>query len=389
MKDDQLNNLMNAFEEKVHVDSNGVEFWYARDLQKLFGYKRWDDFMVCIEKAQEACRNYNENPENYFQEIILNNKKKKQNSKDIKLSRYAAYLVAQNSNPKKPAIAFAHTYFAIQTRRHELYEKALKQKREEDQKRLQTRNLIKAHHKELASAAQQSGIQNNQDFSTFYNKGYLGLYNHDIASLKKKRNLPDKEPLLDHMGYTELAANIFRVTQTEEKLRRDNRVSKKHAFHTHYEVGKKIRQLMLQISGVTPENLPLAQDIKEVERQLPDAKLQTLIPSKKQRIAIDLRHDLWKYALLIMAAKPAGIIMTSELIEELPHYIVSPTSKTNSSADRGETRFPQLVRNLKSNRKHKNNFIAQGYAYNIKNGFQITLKGLEFVKDYFKDREDL
>lgn len=389
IKEDKLDNLMASFEAKVQFNQEGIEFWYARDLQKLFGYLRWETFEQNIKKSQTACQNFGKNINNHFQEVFRGSPKNSEGgrtARDFRLSRYAAYLIAQNSDPRKPAIAFAQTYFAVQTRRQELTDKATENAQNEDQKRLFIRQQIKEHHKSLASAAQQYGVKTGQDFAKFYQKGYQGLYQLSLYDIRKRKNITQKEKVLDHVGSTELAANFFRVTQTEEKLRRDKIVSKEQAFDTHYEVGKQVRDLMLKISGIAPEDLPAAQNIKHIQTHLPKAKTAAEITHQPSKVAIDISRDLWKYALLVMASKPAGIMMTTDLIKELPQYIEAPVNATNTSAMRKESRFPQLVRNLKSNKKNKTNFISQGYVQDIKGGFQITLKGLNFVKEYFKDR---
>lgn len=389
MKEDKVDDLMSAFEAKAHIDQDGIEFWYARDLQKLFGYSKWQQFEVSIDRARTACRSYGKDPLNYFQEVFTGsgkNSKGGRTARDFRLSRYAAYLVAMNSDPRKKEIAFAQTYFATQTRKQELHEQSVNQELTEDQKRVIIRQQIKQHNKSLASTAKKSGVITGQDFAKFHHSGYMGLYQTNLAAVKRKKGLPAKTDLLDHIGSTELAANFFRVTQAEEKLRKDNVTSKEDANKTHYEVGQKVRALMLQLSGIAPEDLPAAQNLKQIEKQTAKTKAIIETPKEPTKKTINISTDLWKYALLLMASKPAGIMMTPELIKELPEFIETPVTATNTSASRQETKFPQLVRNLKSNKKNKTNFITQGYAHDIKGGFQITPKGLEFVKDYFKDR---
>lgn len=390
MKEDKVDDLMAAFEAKAHIDQDGIEFWYARDLQKLFGYQRWEEFQKTIEKAKIACQNFGKDPLNYFQEVFRGapkNSKGGRTSRDFKLSRYAAYLVAMNSDPRKKEIAFAQTYFAIQTRKQELHEQSINQElSKEEQDRLNTRQQLKDHHKFLAATAKKSGVITPKDFAVFNHNGYMGLYKNNLKAIKKKKNLSEKDNLHDYSGYTELAANLFRATQTEEKLRKDNVTQKEVAYKTHYEVGQKVRALMLELSGIAPEDLPTAPDIKQIEKRVTKTQAITQKPQESTKKTINIGKDLWKYALLLMASKPAGIMMTPELIKELPEFIETPVTATNTSASRQETKFPQLVRNLKSNRKNKNNFITQGYVHDIKGGFQITPKGLEFVKKYFKDR---
>lgn len=389
MKKNKIDNLMLSFESKAHIDQNGIEFWYARDLQKLFGYNKWEKFEISIGRAQEACRNFGKNPQLYFQKIFPGSGKDKKQGptpRDFKLSRYAAYLVAMNSDPRKPEIAFAQTYFAIQTRKQELNEQPHQQELNEDQKRLIIRQQIKQHNKSLASTAKKSGVLTRQDFARFHHSGYMGLYQTNLIDIKRKKNLPKKANLLDYSGSTELAANFFRVTQAEEKLKKDKVTAKEEANKTHYEVGQKVRELMFQLSGIYPEDLPPEQNIKKIENQVIKPKITGEIHQKPTKKIINISKDLWKYALLLMASKPAGIIMTSDLIKELPQYIETPITSTHTSTSRKETKFPQLVRNLKSNKKNKTNFITQGYVYDIKGGFQITPKGLAFIKEYSKER---
>lgn len=390
MKEDKVDDLMSAFEAKAHIDQDGIEFWYARDLQKLFGYSKWQQFEVSIDRARTACRSYGKDPLNYFQEVFTGsgkNSKGGRTARDFRLSRYAAYLVAMNSDPRKKEIAFAQTYFATQTRKQELHEPSVNQGlSKEEQDRLNTRQQLKDHHKFLAATAKKSGVITPKDFAIFNHNGYMGLYKNNLKAIKKKKNLSEKDNLHDYSGYTELAANLFRATQTEEKLRKDKVTEKEVAYKTHYEVGQKVRALMLELSGTSPEDLPTAPDIKQIEKRITKVKTVIQTPEEPAKKTINISTDLWKYALLLMASKPAGIMMTPELIKELPEFIETPVTATNTSASRQETKFPQLVRNLKSNKKNKTNFITQGYVHDIKGGFQITPKGLEFVKEYFKDR---
>ncbi|WP_196424908.1 BRO family protein [Commensalibacter melissae] len=174
-------------QSKAHIDQNGIEFWYARDLQKLFGYNKWEKFEISIGRAQEACRNFGKDPQLYFQKILPGSGKDKKQGptpRDFKLSRYAAYLVAMNSDPRKPEIAFAQTYFAIQTRKQEL---------NEDQKRLIIRQQIKQHNKSLASTAKKSGVLTRQDFARFQHSGYMGLYQTNLIDIKRKKTFQKKQ----------------------------------------------------------------------------------------------------------------------------------------------------------------------------------------------------
>lgn len=393
-----INTQLDSFEKYSQKDENGGEWWYARDLQKLLGYETWQRFSNAINKAMESCVMagfpLNNNFEEVFSGAAKNSKDKVEDNKggrpgiDYKLSRYACYLIAQNGDPRKPEIAFAQTYFAIQTRRQELTDiyGVNFDTLSEDQKRLYMRNQVVQQNKKLAETAKDSGVKDNKDFAVFQNKGYQGLYGgRGVNQIREHRNLPSKAKILDYMGSTELAANLFRITQTEEKLRNDNVNTKFIAFSTHYEVGKKVRETMLQISGIPPEDLPVLTDVNKLV-----SKKKTLLQTQKQKMLpmnkeVNLTKDLWKYALLIMAKNENGIITTKALVDELQKYIQIPEESKEILNARNDSKFSQLVRNLKSHKTSKNNFIYLGYAEDIKNGFQITSKGRAFVLEEFKD----
>jgi hypothetical protein len=400
---DCIKALIDRFEEAGHDNGRSDKCWFARDLQALLGYKKWEDFEGVIRRAKVACQNAGNDPSEHFQEVFPSARKNPEGggpSKNYELSRYASYLIAQNASSRLKAVAFAQTYFAIQTRRQELVDRdgvdidALS----ENQKRLYLRNQVVAENKRLASAAMAAGVRTGQDFRKFQNKGYQGLYGgRGVDEIKDYKSLPAKANILDRMGSTELAADLFRITQTEEKLRSTNIMGKENACNAHYEVGLKVRQTMQDLSGIMPEDLPVADDVKRVAREERKQQRMRAIPAQKRieqplagpqkadSIEIDLRADLWKYALLIMSVRSEGKISTSNMIAELPDYVHLSDEHVTANASRKDSKFSQLTRNLKSHKTTKTNFIYQGYAQNVPGGFQITLKGLDFVREYFNN----
>ena len=258
------------FEQLKKIDSNGMEFWSARSISKLLGYSEYRHFQAVITKAKEACINSEHAIEDHFEDILAMvtiGSGAQRELPDVKLSRYACYLVVQNGDPTKPVIAAGQTYFAVQTRRQELADDQAFQQLKEDQKRLFLRNELKEHNKQLVEAAQQAGVETNLDFAIFQNHGYKGLYGGlDQKAIHARKGLKKSQKILDHMGSTELEANLFRATQAEEKLRRDNVQSKQQANQTHFEVGQKVRQTIAELGGTMPENLPAPEkSIKQLE----------------------------------------------------------------------------------------------------------------------------
>lgn len=258
------------FESIKHVNEYGEEFWYARELQIALEYKEWRNFLKVINKAQIACENSQNQVNNHFVEVnkmVHIGSGAERELEDIELSRYACYLIVQNGDSRKKVIALGQTYFAVKTRQKELIENY--ENLTEDSKRLAIRNEMKVHNKLLAASASKAGISSPLDYAIFQNKGYQGLYGglgrkeiHERKGLKKSQNI------LDHMGSTELAANLFRATQTDEKLRRENINGKEEANQTHYEVGKKVRQTIEDLGGTMPEDLPTpSKSIKQIERE--------------------------------------------------------------------------------------------------------------------------
>ncbi len=255
-----------------HFTENDTEFWFARDLQVALDYSSWDKFKRVILKAISACKNSGQEPGNHFSQVgkmVKLGSGSQREIEDYQLSRYACYLIVQNGDPSKPVIANGQTYFAIQTRRQELADDEAFQRLKEDEKRLFLRNEMKEHNKNLVEAAQQAGVESNLDFAIFQNHGYKGLYGGlDAKSIHARKGLKKSQQILDNMGSTELAANLFRATQTEEKLRRENIRGKNKANTTHFEVGKKVRQTIEELGGTMPEDLPTPdEDLKKLERR--------------------------------------------------------------------------------------------------------------------------
>ena len=249
-----------AFENLKQINENGMEFWYGRDLQTVLDYSTWAKFKRVISKAIKASENSGQPARNHFAQVVKMvsiGSGAEREIEDFELSRYACYLIVQNADPTKPVIANGQTYFAIQTRRQELADDAAFQRLKEDEKRLFLRNELKEHNKQLVEAAQQAGVESNLDFAIFQNHGYKGLYGSlDAKGIHQRKNLKKSQKILDHMGSTELAANLFRATQTDEKLRRENIKGKTKANRTHFEVGAKVRQTIKELGGTMPEDLP-------------------------------------------------------------------------------------------------------------------------------------
>lgn len=266
-----------TFENIKQIAKDGSEFWMARQLGKILDYSEYRNFLPVIEKAKKACANSGQPVENHFVEMhemvpIGSGAERKMAS--YALSRYACYLIVQNGDSSKQLIATGQTYFAIQTRRQELADNEAFQRLKEDEKRLFLRNEVKEHNKKLVEAAQQSGVESNLDFAIFQNHGYKGLYGGlDAKGIHARKGLKKSQQILDNMGTTELAANLFRATQTEEKLRREKIQGKTRANKTHFEVGKKVRQTIEELGGTMPEDLPTPEeDLKKVERQMKSAE---------------------------------------------------------------------------------------------------------------------
>lgn len=258
------------FESIRRVNEYGQEFWYARELSKVLEYKDFRNFELTIFKAMEACKNSNNNIEDHFgeaTEMVPIGSGAKRSFKSYQLSRYACYLIVMNGDSTKRIIALGQTYFAVKTRQQELTDAF--EDLSEDAKRLATRNEMKRHNKSLAEAANMAGITDPIDYAIFQNKGYQGLYGGlGRKEIHERKGLKKSQDILDFMGSTELAANLFRATQTDEKIRRENIVGKAAANKTHYEVGKKVRQTIKELGGTMPEDLPTPErSVKQIERE--------------------------------------------------------------------------------------------------------------------------
>jgi len=270
LSDEEKNNYTESLFESIrHVNKYGQEFWYARDLQIALGYTEWRNFCKVIEKAKEACRGSNNAVSDHFVDVnkIVNAGATSKDIGDIQLSRYACYLIVQNGDPRKKVIALGQTYFAVKTRQQELIENY--ENLSEDQKRIAIRQEMKEHNKMLVAAAKDAGVETTLDYAIFQNYGYMGLYGGLKASdIKERKGLKKSQDILDYMGYEELAANLFRATQTEAKLRRENIQGKQEANKTHFEVGKKVRDTIKDLGGTMPEDLPTPEkSIQQLERE--------------------------------------------------------------------------------------------------------------------------
>ena len=259
-----------TFESIKKIDENGVEYWLSRDLAKILEYADYRNFITVINKAKEACSNSGNDVLDHFgdiTEMVTIGSGAQRPIDTIKLTRYACYLTVQNADPNKTIVAQAQTYFAIQTRIAEVQQmEEYNRLSTEDEKRLFLREEMAKHNSQLADAAKDAGIIEPYDYAIFQNYGYQGLYGGlGAKEIHARKGLKKSQKILDHMGSTELAANLFRATQTEEKLRRENIKGKMKANQTHYNVGKKVRQTIKELGGTMPEDLPVAESIKSVE----------------------------------------------------------------------------------------------------------------------------
>lgn len=257
---DPENLQVSPFDAIRHEDEDGAEFWSARELAKLLGYTEYGKFRGAIERAENACEASGHAASDHFahmSDMIAIGKGARRRVEDVHLSRYACYLIVQNADPDKPIVALGQTYFAVQTRRQELADERLLQGMSEDQRRLYVRSQLAEHNRSLADAAFGAGVITPRDFALFQDHGYMGLYDGERArDIAARKGLKPGEHILDHMGSTELAANLFRATQTDEKLRREGTERKDAANATHHAVGRAVRKTIEELGGVMPEDLP-------------------------------------------------------------------------------------------------------------------------------------
>lgn len=270
------------FEGIKHIDDNGNEYWYARELMPCLGYAQWRRFEETIEKAKEACKTATGDVLLHFADAGKSYQMPNGGTREIvdyRLSRYACYLIAQNGDPRKSEIAEAQTYFAIQTRYAEIRQmEEYQHLTTEEEMRLFLRRQMKEHNSQLAEAAKNAGVREPWEYARFQNAGYRGLYNGmDEDAIHRHKGLAENQRILDHMGSTELAANLFRATQAEEKLRKENVRGKSRANAVHYDVGVEVRKTIERIGGTMPEDLPSVESIKTVEKK------QRLIGKSKRK----------------------------------------------------------------------------------------------------------
>ncbi len=274
------------FEKIKQTNEYGQEFWSVRQLAKALDYDDLRNFLNVVEKAKESCKNSGFDIADHFvdiTEMVPLGSGAERAMPSIALSRYACYLIVQNADPSKEIVALGQTYFAYQTRKQEIQEqKRFEELTTEDEKRLFLRREMREHNKQLVEAAKNAGVIDPLDYAIFQNHGYMGLYGGMTAKdIQRRKKLKEKDNILDHMGSTELAANLFRATQAEEKLKRDNIKGKDNANKTHFEVGKKVRKTIEELGGTMPEELPTPEkSVKEIEKK--EKKVKRLSAKKKK-----------------------------------------------------------------------------------------------------------
>lgn len=255
---------MSVFETIKRIDENGIEYWTSRELANALDYQDYRNFQNVIEKAKQAISNSGEVIHNHIvdiTEMVAIGSGARRERDNIKLDRYACYLIVQNSDPSKEVVALGQTYFAIQTRKQEVSENLI-----EDSKRIMLREEITKHNTSLASSAKQAGVSN---FGVFQNDGYRGLYGGmSVQNIHAKKKLKKSQKILDHMGSEELAANLFRATQADAKLRREGIRGEMNARVAHFQVGQQVRKAIHDIGGTMPENLPTPDNIGQAKKRL-------------------------------------------------------------------------------------------------------------------------
>lgn len=246
------------FDDLRHIDENGAEYWLARELQGALRYKEWRNFSKVIETAKIACKISQQNVADHFVEVnkmVEIGSGAKRSQLDYKLSRYACYLIVMNGDPRKDVIAWGQTYFAVQTRQQELAE--LYDRLSEDERRLFIRGDVRQKNMLLAEAAHRAGIITRQEYAAFQDAGYRGLYGGMTArDIAEHKGLSEGQEILDYMGSEELAANLFRITQTEAKMKREGVSTPTDANAAHFEVGRTVRRTIEELGGTMPEELP-------------------------------------------------------------------------------------------------------------------------------------
>ena len=274
-----MSHEITPFESIRRTNPAGNEYWSSRNFARVLGYADYRNFQSVIESARTACFNSGQRVDDHFVEVtdmIKVGKGAMRPAKTVMMSRYACYLVIQNADPSKEIVAQGQTYFAIQTRRQELSDAEI-----EEQRRLAIRSELKKHNSQLADAAKDAGVADPRDYAIFQNHGYMGLYGGlGAQDIHRRKGLKKGEQILDHMGSTELAANLFRATQAEEKLRREKITGKEKANKAHREVGAKVRQTIKELGGTMPEELPTVESIKKLESRTKKALKK---PEKKPR----------------------------------------------------------------------------------------------------------
>ena len=268
--------------EATRQEADGEEYWLARQLASVLDYQDYRNFVAVIEKAKVACATAGFDPTDHFGDVTTMvdiGSGARRELTDVRLSRYACYLIVQNGDPSKPVIAQGQTYFAVQTRRQELQDDPAFGTLSEDERRMMLRREMAHHNTALASAASQAGVKTGLDYAVFQDHGYRGLYGgRTTRDIHASKGLKKSQKILDHMGSTELAANLFRATQTEEKLRRDGVRGKQKANQTHFEVGRKVRQTIDELGGTMPESLPTPessiQQIESAQKKLAKTKAE-------------------------------------------------------------------------------------------------------------------